>query len=231
MITAAYSTDLVKRQVSLTLTLDDTTSLANKTMACSVSWGDGGLPSALTGTFPSSPVFSHEYKVDGFYIIQVNVANKKVPKADTVKLNIPVEVVTVKNRSASENLPGYIYGPILPQSRGFPTVDQWCFNTGKDIQVLETNLRLIILTSFGERLMLPNFGTNVRRLIFEKDQRLIETVLKEEISMAVARWEPRVRVESVKVTRTGDHDATLDAVFSPKDDSGGPVQVSVALTQ
>jgi phage baseplate assembly protein W len=183
----------------------------------------------LEGIFPYTATLTHTYQADGFYLVQLNVANRLAPVPDTAKVIISVEISTGVYHSAEANLPGFIFGPILPRDRGFPTRGQWCFHLGKDVQVLESNLRLIILTSFGERLYDSAFGTNVRRVIFENDQRLVETVLREEISMAVARYEPRVNIDSISVFRDGSA-ITLNASFVPKDKANDRIELSVNLT-
>ena len=228
MITLTHGESYTGRILSLALSLTDSPALANTQLSGSIIWGDGGLPTTLQSNFPLVQSFDHTYTADGFYLVQVTVSNQRAPRPETAKFTLPIEITTVQ--TIANNSPGFIYGPILPRDKGFPTHNEWCFHVGKDAQVLESNIRLIILTSFGERLMDPSFGTGVRRTIFEPDTRLVETVLKEEISMAIARYEPRVNVESLKVTRLNDRDVILNAVFTPKDDVGSQVQLVVNLT-
>lgn len=235
MITIESTPSVSGRKAVLSLAITDSIDLVNARLSGYIKWGDGDPPTDLStfgtppsnSTFPLVHSFEHTYKVDGFYLIQVSASNKKAPKPDSAKKLLSIDIRTTKISQVES--PGLIFGPILPRDVGFPSQDEWCFNVGRDVAVLESNLRLIILTSFGERIMAPSFGTQVRKVIFEKDTRLIESVVKEEISAAVTRFEPRVRIDSIFVTRPNDREARVNAIFSPKDDSGSPIQLSISL--
>ncbi|MBO0780138.1 MAG: GPW/gp25 family protein [Ktedonobacteraceae bacterium] len=60
-------------------------------------------------------------------------------------------------------------------------------------------IRIILLTDPGERLMLPDFGGNLGRFLFEPNTVTTRHLLSERISRALAQWEPRILVESVDV--------------------------------
>lgn len=66
------------------------------------------------------------------------------------------------------------------------------------------SLRIILLTEPGERVMRPEFGCGLRRLLFEPNTPATRRMIQEEIRLAVTRWEPRVRLEGVDVTDTPD---------------------------
>ena len=51
----------------------------------------------------------------------------------------------------------------------------------------------------GERLRLPEFGGGLRRFLFEPNTTATRRQIKDRIGKALARWEPRIRVESVDV--------------------------------
>ena len=228
MIELSLSHTLAKKTVTLAVAAEDSI-LPAGSMYGTVAWGDG-QSTAISGSFPLSQGFSHTYTSDGLYLIQVSLANRRAPRNDTARAVEQLELATSRKYSASTRAAGFIRGPILPRSVGYPTSDSWCFNMGLDSQVLESNLMLILMTSFGERLMDPSFGTGLRQLVFESDTRLVETVVREEVSMAVAKTEPRVNVDSIKVARVSDQDVNINLEFSPKDKIGEPISVALSFT-
>lgn len=67
----------------------------------------------------------------------------------------------------------------------------------------ETNIResikVILLTELGERLQLPDFGGGLNRFLFEPNTVTTRQLIKDRITKALARWEPRIVVQSVSV--------------------------------
>ena len=57
----------------------------------------------------------------------------------------------------------------------------------------------ILKTNFNERLFAPEFGTDIRALLFEQMNPITEERLKKEVESAVARHEPRAEVLGVSV--------------------------------
>jgi phage baseplate assembly protein W len=62
-----------------------------------------------------------------------------------------------------------------------------------------SNLKNLLLTSKGERLYLPNFGTGILSLLFEQNTSEIVENLKEEISSAVGFWLPYIIVNNIDI--------------------------------
>jgi uncharacterized protein len=61
------------------------------------------------------------------------------------------------------------------------------------------SLRVILSTDPGERVMLPAFGAGLRTFLFEPNTPATHRLIEERVAQAVARWEPRVRVERIEV--------------------------------
>ena len=57
----------------------------------------------------------------------------------------------------------------------------------------------ILKTNFNERLFAPEFGANIRGLLFEQMNPITEQRMKKEVESAVARHEPRAEVLGVSV--------------------------------
>ena len=74
------------------------------------------------------------------------------------------------------------------------------------LNIVKGDLLVLLLTNPGERVMLPNYGTNLRQFIFEPNDAIVESEVEEEIARAIRLWEPRVTVEQIEVTSTFDKD-------------------------
>jgi uncharacterized protein len=66
-------------------------------------------------------------------------------------------------------------------------------------QNLHESIQIILQTEPGERLMLPEFGGGLGRFRFEPNTVVTRTLIAQQITRALARWEPRIAVESVEV--------------------------------
>ena len=75
------------------------------------------------------------------------------------------------------------------------------------IDQAKTNLMNLLLTQKGERFMQPNFGTDLRRIIFEPNTERIEGRIKAVIVDAVNYWLPYItinKIETLKQTKDID---------------------------
>ena len=84
--------------------------------------------------------------------------------------------------------------PFSPGDGGF-------FSKSMDKEVVFQNLRQLLLTSKGERLMYPAFGTNLRAALFEPITGTLLEDLKTDITNSVRVYEPRVIINDVSVTQ------------------------------
>ena len=66
---------------------------------------------------------------------------------------------------------------------------------------LEEAMRLILATYPGERPMRPEFGSKVRDWVFRGTDNDSLGALKIEVMNSIHRWEPRVKVVDVLITR------------------------------
>jgi phage baseplate assembly protein W len=58
-------------------------------------------------------------------------------------------------------------------------------------------IRIILATDRDERLRRPDFGAGLGRFLFEPNIATTHSQLEQEISQALAEWEPRIAVETV----------------------------------
>lgn len=66
------------------------------------------------------------------------------------------------------------------------------------------SIRLILLTEPGERAMRQDFGGGLGAFLFEPNTAATHQAVRARIAAALARWEPRVAVESVEVAASPD---------------------------
>jgi Bacteriophage baseplate protein W len=71
--------------------------------------------------------------------------------------------------------------------------------TGEEEDVRQAIL-LILETAKGERVMRPDFGCGLRRLVFEPMSAALKTLVRKEVEDALVTWEPRIDIQSVVVS-------------------------------
>jgi len=60
-------------------------------------------------------------------------------------------------------------------------------------------IRIVLMTDQRERIQLPQFGGTLHRFLFEPNTVVTRQRIQDQISVSLARWEPRIRVESIAV--------------------------------
>lgn len=60
-------------------------------------------------------------------------------------------------------------------------------------------IRIVLLTERGERVMLPEFGAGLKRYLFQPNTVATRRLIEEEITNALQRWEPRIRLDTISV--------------------------------
>lgn len=67
------------------------------------------------------------------------------------------------------------------------------------------SIRIVLLTAQGERLRRPDYGAGLERFLFEPNNPGTWRAIEETIKRQLARWEPRVQVETVHVAADPDN--------------------------
>jgi len=87
---------------------------------------------------------------------------------------------------------------------GFPypiqkTVKGYFYTQKEDVDQIKSDLLILLLTSPGERVMNPLYGTPLKKLLFEpNDPRLINEA-RNIVVNSIRRWEPRISLQKVEV--------------------------------
>ena len=64
-------------------------------------------------------------------------------------------------------------------------------------QDIAKGLEVLLGTTPGERVMLPDFGCNLEELVFESLDTTLKTLMADKIASAILYYEPRIDVESI----------------------------------
>lgn len=67
-------------------------------------------------------------------------------------------------------------------------------------QEIEESIRIILMTSPGQRVMRPEFGCRLNEIVFAPNN--LQTIAQAErfVRLALGRWEPRIQVEQVNAS-------------------------------
>ena len=85
-------------------------------------------------------------------------------------------------------------------------------------------IEVILRTAPGEQLMRPAFGAGLERLVHEPNTRV-----QEEITAALERWEPRIRLDRVDVDAGPDPRELLVTIAYRHRLTGEAVQLAVSV--
>ena len=96
---------------------------------------------------------------------------------------------------------GCVY-PIVKSPRGF-------FHTQSGTSQIRSDLLILLLTNPGERVMMPEFGTPLKDLVFEQNDEVAAAKARELIAHSISTWEPRIVVQNIDVT------TQLDQIYDP----------------
>lgn len=94
--------------------------------------------------------------------------------------------------------------PITKHPRGF-------FRTQEGVDQVKSDLLVLLLTEPGERVMLPEFGTSLKKFLFEQNDSVVYQQVREEIARAISTWEPRIAVQDIYVGSGRDNFSSLNS--------------------
>ena len=95
-------------------------------------------------------------------------------------------------------------GVNLPFTRDNKT--GWFDQSFTTLDAAKSNLRNLLLTMKGERLMQPNFGTDLMKLVFEQDDGTLIDRIRETIITAVDFWLPYLNLNTIEVNNNVETD-------------------------
>ena len=72
---------------------------------------------------------------------------------------------------------------------------------------IDQSLEILLSTSLGERVMQASYGCNLKDFQFEPMDASFIGLLKDMVKNAILYYEPRIKLESIKVTKSDGQDA------------------------
>lgn len=73
--------------------------------------------------------------------------------------------------------------------------------SASDDDLIKESILQILLTNQGDRVMRPDFGSNVLRYVFDPNEAALGDLLWQAVQSALGRWEPRIELLDVRVDR------------------------------
>jgi hypothetical protein len=196
--------------------IEDSLSLPSRCAAGTIYWNDGQVPEVFPYGLSSNgtlTVDTHRILVPGMHVIRVTAHNYRAPNPDTAGTNFSV---TVLARSQIAVPVKNLIAPILPKDTGYPNAQQWNFDVGYDTAVLQSSVKMLLNTNLGERIMMPDYGTRLKTILFEPMGEGMEDLIQQEIAGALNRWEPRVNLQSLNVERVSARSIVVSCEFAAK---------------
>ena len=94
------------------------------------------------------------------------------------------------------------------------------FDLADELDAIEENLKSLVFTNPGERLMRPDIGMPFNLLIFEPVDEVFTSLVETFVISQITKFEPRIALERVTVVRE-------DSELNPEFDSKGKVRVFI----
>jgi phage baseplate assembly protein W len=69
----------------------------------------------------------------------------------------------------------------------------------------KSNIKNLLLTKKGERVMQPNFGSGLQELLFDFNDDLLSVKIEETITTALENWLPYIVVQQINVNQSNDN--------------------------
>ena len=119
----------------------------------------------------------------------------------------------------TEEFNNYAVGITIPIQRGS---DGYFAQSFKTFDQIRSNLKNLLLTKKGERILQPEFGSGLHDLLFNPATEKFEEDLENTINDAVAKWLPYVIVEDINIDiskeQTDNNQAKVSLKFKQEGD-------------
>lgn len=89
---------------------------------------------------------------------------------------------------------------------------------------IKSDLLHLLLTTPGERLYLPDFGTNLRKYLFEPNDNKVRDDIKTEIQTAVSKYIPNLTITTLTVEKPNENE------YGSKSEHSAVVRIDYVVT-
>lgn len=122
------------------------------------------------------------------YGLNISVPTKSLIRSKTTKilgLNYPI----------GRNMGSKVTGTVVNKN----STNNY-FNSQSNVELIKNNLRQLLLTEKGERVMLPNFGLGLRKFLFEPLDEILVRIIKDHILEGIVKYAKNVKVLGLVVS-------------------------------
>ena len=99
-----------------------------------------------------------------------------------------------------ESFNDYAIGITLPLQIGNVAFNQ-SFTT---LEQVRTNIKSLLLTKRGERVMQPNLGSGLQELLFDFNDDTLAEKIEQTITDAIQTWLPYINIEEINVQQSNE---------------------------
>jgi len=103
------------------------------------------------------------------------------------------------------------YAPRLPL-----VIDQidGAYGLVKDLNLLaQQNLKMLILTEPGERMMIPQYGVGLKRQLFENNNPALQSSITGRITSQVSKYLPYINIKNIDINTSPDGISTSEQAY------------------
>ena len=100
----------------------------------------------------------------------------------------------------TETYNDYAIGISLPLQFSNSTFSQ----TFKTLEQAKSNIKNLLLTKRGERVLQPEFGSGLQELLFEPNVDDFEQKIEDTINKSIEQWLPYVTIEEIDIEATNE---------------------------
>lgn len=110
------------------------------------------------------------------------------------------------------------------------------FKKTSGVETIRSGVQQLLQTERGERVMLPSYGCNLRRFLFQPLDENTFIEIKEEISTSIRKYTKDVKIVKIgvfdleKISETGSQALKVVVLLAIKDDTQTQFEVEVILT-
>jgi phage baseplate assembly protein W len=104
---------------------------------------------------------------------------------------------------------------------------QGLLSTVTNYEAIKADLLQLLLTNPGERVMLPDFGTPLRSLLFEQNNANLANKARSMIIESIRNWEPRIVVTDITVKNQG---TIYESGMADPDSLGNELYISITFS-
>lgn len=81
--------------------------------------------------------------------------------------------------------------------------------TKENKKAIKSDLMHLLLTNKGERLYMPDFGTNLKKYLFEPNIESVSADIRSELQTSINKYIPNLKIDTLTVTPSDDNEHSV----------------------